>query len=428
MLRVLVALVAAVSFCTAANIHVGSHSGLITSFNFAKHDDGTYSLDAVGETNFSAPSPGWLTLDDRSHILYSIDQGLNAPNGSLNSFRTSPDGSLTPVSRLPAIIDGLSSTIITLGSQKKALAVAHYDGSAISTWSIYDDGTFEPLQTITFSLDSPGPVEGRQTIAHPHQIVPDPTGKFFLVPDLGADLIRIFKIDNNGESDQLVECEPLKVQAGSGPRHALFWTPVEQFTQFRQRNIFLYVDLELTNQIIGYKVTYPEEGKIAFEQLYESSVFGSEAGPAGAFLSEIAILVSPYTHPTLPLPLLVANMPQPNPPTLLLSIRNDKTFNTSDSLSTFSLTPKGELIFLELYPAGGSFPRTISINKAGNLVAVGVEKPAGVVVLEGGIADAKNGLGGVWKWNGVVAQARIEDADPVEAGMGGEVTGLVWDE
>ncbi|KAI9790040.1 MAG: hypothetical protein M1835_001261 [Candelina submexicana] len=418
MIHAFIILVTAASFSAAANLYVGSHSGLITPFNFAKHDNGTYDLSTVAETNFSAPSPGWLTLDSNSHVLYSVDQGVNAPNGSLNSFNTSPNGTLTPILRLPTITDGVFSRIISFGSQKQALVIAHSEGSALSTWSISSNGTFAPLQTITFDPPTPGPVPGRQLTSHPQQIVQDTTGEYYLVPDLGADLIRIFCADPSGQSDQLVESQPpLKTPPGSGPRHAVFWEPTDEYVEFKKRSVFLYVAFELSNQIIGYKVTYPDGGGLAFEQVLSTTAFGGEPGPNGASVSEITTL--------------------PNPNTLLLSIRNDNLTTLrpedpasnngnalipSDSLSTFSIHSNGSLTFTELYPAGGTSPRAIAINKNYNLVAAGVQAPAGVVVHEGHAVD------GVWRWKGVVAKGRIEDADAREVGSGGEVTGVVWDE
>jgi 6-phosphogluconolactonase (cycloisomerase 2 family) len=38
-------------------------------------------------------------------------------------------------------------------------------------------------------------VPSRQDKPHPHFVIADPPGKFFLAPDLGADLIRVFSID-----------------------------------------------------------------------------------------------------------------------------------------------------------------------------------------------------------------------------------------
>ena len=82
----------------------------------------------------------------------------------------------------------------------------------------------------------------------------------------------------------------------------------------------------------------------------------------------------------------------------------------SDSLSIFCLLPEGAFKFLELYPAGGSFPRHFSVNKAGDLVAVGLQMSGKVVILR---RDAERG----------------KILEPVAEVDGlGEVTCVVWDE
>ncbi|KAI9716224.1 MAG: hypothetical protein M1812_005449 [Candelaria pacifica] len=414
MLPHLIFLAAAASISTATNLHVSSYSGLITSFSLTKHQNGTYDLKTVGTTNFSAPSPSWLTLDRQSRILYSIDEGINTLNGSLSSYHTSPSGKLTPISRLPTINGGVSSVIFDINRHKKAIAIAHYEGSAFSTFSITRNGSMAPLQNFTFSIPSPGPVTDRQEAPHPHQVIVDPTGEYLLVPDLGADLIRVYRNKPNADSGKLVEQESLKMLPGYGPRHAVFWSP---YSRYGNSTIYLYVVHELNNEIVGFAVRYLDKGGLALEEVYKTNSFGGGKFPIGAAVSEISIL--------------------PSPPTLLLSNRNDSTFSIpsnnpttsnhtptpSDSLSTFNLHTNGSFSFIELLPAGGYMPRSIMINKRGNLVAVGLQRPNRVVVLE-----RYRIWGGGWKWKGEVARGEIKAPVGRERGKGGEVTCVVWDE
>ncbi len=67
-------------------------------------------------------------------------------------------------------------------------------------------------------------------------------------------------------------------------------------------------------------------------------------------------------------------------------------------------------------------PRTFAINKKGNLVAVGLEKPNRVTILE------RYKVQGIWKWGGEVARGLIKAPVGKQRGKGGEVTGVVWDE
>ncbi len=302
MLHSLLMLMAAASSSAAVSLYVSSYSGLITSFSLTKSHNGSYDLKTVGTTNFSAPSPSWLTLDRESHILYSIDEGINSVNGSLSSFRTSSNGnSLMPLSRHPTINGGVSAAIFGRERHQKALAIAHYEGSAFSTFSLVPNGSFVALQKFTFSIPSPGPVAHRQEAPHPHQVIVDPTGEYLLVPDLGADLIRIYYVDPSSTSNKLVEQEALKMKPGSGPRHALFWSP---HSRFNNSSVFLHVVNELTNTLEVFAVTYPRMGGLTFREIYTTNSFGGSKPPLRAAVAEIALMVSPYLFAVTPYTML----------------------------------------------------------------------------------------------------------------------------
>jgi hypothetical protein len=48
-------------------------------------------------------------------------------------------------------------------------------------------------------------ISSRNDAAYPHKVIADPTGNFVLAPDLGADLIRLYSINNNTGSSQTVK-------------------------------------------------------------------------------------------------------------------------------------------------------------------------------------------------------------------------------
>src|SRR4051812_20761511 len=102
-------------------------------------------------------------------------------------------------------------------SEQLKLTCNHSSGSAVSLWTILPSGGVELLQELPFALTQPGVVPARQDAPHPHQVLVDPTDSFILVPDLGADLVRIFGID--AASSRLTELTPFKAESGSGPRH-----------------------------------------------------------------------------------------------------------------------------------------------------------------------------------------------------------------
>lgn len=89
----------------------------------------------------------------------------------------------------------------------------------------------------------------------------------------------------------------------------------------------------------------------------------------------------------------------------------NRTLTPSDPLINFSIDSKtGHLTLLQEVPCGGRGPRQFSLNKAGSLVAVGLQSDGRVVVME---RDVKTGLIGE-----VVAWAEVE----------GEVTAVIFNE
>lgn len=161
-------------------------------------------------------------------------------------------------------------------------------GSSITTYSVDPiTGRFNRSQTFTFTMHSPGPVSSRQDVPHIHEVLIDPTGRFLLAPDLGADIVRIFHI--NPTTGHLTEQQPLIVAPGSGPRHGAFWVPgaggsVSQNSRF-------YLVSELDNSLPGYDVTYPSNETMLFSQFFETNSYGGATPPADSKAAEIAISV-----------------------------------------------------------------------------------------------------------------------------------------
>lgn len=115
---------------------------------------------------------------------------------------------------------------------------------------------------------------------------------------------------------------------------------------------------------------------------------------------------------------------QPDTNFIIVSQRNDTSFSIpnpsdpsstttieSDSLFTYSVDhSSGELALVEQSPAGGNTPRQFSINKAGDLLAVGLQNDGRVVIIS---RDVTTGLLG-----DIVAAVDVA----------GQVVCVIWDE
>lgn len=155
-------------------------------------------------------------------------------------------------------------------------------GSSFSTFTIADPAAIVISQNQTFSLLEPGPNPERQDAPHPHQALLDPTGSFILVPDLGADLVRIFRVDKGSLEWEVLDS--LHAAPGSGPRHAAFLVS--------DTRAFLYLVGELSNTITGYEVIYNNDSTLDFIELFTVNTHGEgRTVPAGTSAAEIEISV-----------------------------------------------------------------------------------------------------------------------------------------
>ncbi|KAJ0321359.1 hypothetical protein Brms1b_002716 [Colletotrichum noveboracense] len=332
-------------------LYAASHAGTVTTLNLQTSDSGA-TLDAISTTTECAANPSWLTLDQSKSLLYCADRGLTNPNGTLVSFSKSENGSLSPLGKLETIKGAVSSVVYGK------------DGA--------DPSDIKRLQSWTYSLSQPGP-KPAQNAPHPHEAILDPTGEFVLVPDLGADLVRVFNI--NQETYELTPSTPLNAASGSGPRHARFLVV--------GKKTFFFLLAELGNTITSYEVTYNQDKTLEFKEVFVVGTHGPDnIVPAGAAAAEIH--VSPDSQYLVVSSRNVSTFSIPN---------FDKTNSTeivSDALATFAIDQEtGHLNFTQLYPAGGRFPRQFSINKAGDQVAVGLQSDGRVVVIS---RDVKTGL------------------------------------
>ncbi|KAM3445561.1 hypothetical protein NHJ13734_000262 [Beauveria thailandica] len=374
-------------------LYVSSYAGTITTLNTtAKSSPAAGSkyptIEAVASNEGCKASPSWLTLDHAGAQLFCVDEGLPTPGGSLSSYRTNTDGSLSPIGKVttdPGPVSG-----VFYGSKGHGFAMAHYGGSAFTTWDISDPANIKNVETVKFT--EPAGPKPEQNAPHPHETVLDPTGRYIVVPDLGADLVRLFSFD--AETLQTKALEPLKAKAGSGPRHAAFAVKGDK--------TFMYLITELGNTIVGYEVAYSNDA-MHLTEIFDIGVHGEGRDvPTTAAASEI--VVSPDNK------FLVASSRRENS-TQIPSFDDQSKQIDSDPIINFSIDENtGKLTFLQEVSAGGRFPRHFSMNKAGTKIAVGLQTDGRVVVIQ---RDPQSGKLGDFE-----SFANIE----------GDITSVIFDE
>ncbi|KAK2763248.1 hypothetical protein FQN54_009884 [Arachnomyces sp. PD_36] len=380
----------------SANLFVSHFMGEVSALALTSTDNTTYSLDISATSTDCGQIPSWLSIDVASSTLYCSDEWWN-DDSTINALSFGPDGSFTEAAQTTAKSGSVHNGLYTGADGAQFLANSHYTPSTVTTYALpLEDGS-EILQTLEFTMDGPGP-DPRQDAPHPHQVLQDPTGDYVVIPDLGADLIRVFTIDKS--TGNLEDCPPINTTAGAGPRHARFWNPPAAAPKGKGKaaapeGTFMYVTNELSNTVSAFEVTYPEGGCLTGSELQTLSPYpGDEAGPEGSSTAEVEISGN----------------------SVYVSNRGDASFDGNDSLARFSIGEEGSLTFEEITSSYGVFPRSFKINKAGDLVAIANQVSANVAIVA---RDTESG-----KLGEKVADLRVGDEG--EAGQEAGISGIVW--
>lgn len=236
----------------------------------------------------------------------------------------------------------------------------HSGTSTVTTFKLpLSSSGGQPLQTIKYTMAQKGP-NSRQDAPHPHHAFVDPTGDFLLIPDLGADLIRINKIDKS--SGTLTECGSGKAPPGSGPRHGTFWSPANTSSRIARQTAsqYLFIANELGNSVGSWAVSY-SSGCMALSLKQTITPYqGNSTAVQGTKVGEIRAK---------------GNF-------LYTSNRNDKKFGSqNDSITQYTIASDGTLSWTALTPSYGWYPRTFDINKAGDFVAIGDQTTSNVAIV-----------------------------------------------
>ncbi|KZL64958.1 hypothetical protein CI238_07076 [Colletotrichum incanum] len=347
---------AAMPGAIGATLIASHYSGQLYTLNLSP----TNQLTITKSVSSGNRMPAWLDLDSTSKTLYIPDE-VQWGQPLLKSFSIAADGSLTPKGQVQTAGGELHSTQYGGLNGKGFVALAQYDASTISTYALPLGGTGQALQKLTFNMSQPGPVPSRQNKPHPHSVFTDAAGRYLLSADLGADLIRVFSISGTGI---LTECPSFQSGPGDGPRHGAFY--------IQGNSTFLFTVNELSNSLTSWSVTYPTNGCLILVKKQTISTFPPEkAAPAGSKAAEVHVK---------------GNF-------VYVSNRYDRSFGSQeDSIATYAIDPSsGQVAFVEVTSAFSYFPRTFTINNAGNLVAVGGQTSANVAVVERNVTTGRLG-------------------------------------
>ena len=158
-------------------------------------------------------NPTYLALDTEASIVYSvIEESTN--NNAVDSWHLSNKGTLNRQSGNNT--RGWSGCHLSITPDNNRLFAASYNDGVLSEYMI-NRGEISPL-IHEFIYEGSGPTTIRQDAPHAHQVIPDSSGKYIYVCDLGTDTVWMHQLDSMNEAPAIA----LKVPAGFGPRHLAF--------------------------------------------------------------------------------------------------------------------------------------------------------------------------------------------------------------
>lgn len=186
------------------------------------------------------------------------------------------------------------SSVLTWVSDTSSIAFYSYPGDYgfKNPYSLYG-GTPH-----TFKLSKPGVLPDRQDASHPHQVIADPVGRYLVIPDLGADLLRwYYFLEQSGATVTRIEAVgSVAAVPGSGPRHGVLVRPDLSKNIFSGGSTFLYTINELSNTITGYRVAYVNSFPYPMPnvtRIFDISTHGLGGSvPKGTKAAEIQVSVS----------------------------------------------------------------------------------------------------------------------------------------
>ena len=165
----------------------------------------------------------WLVAHPTLPVLYTVSQSSSdnpASDSAVISFAIDPaSGTLRQINKMDA--NGRDATHMVFDAASKTLFVAnHGTGSVRTALPVQADGSLGPVSSDQKDFGSgPSP---RQKSAAAHGVAVDPTHRYVMVADFGADRLFVYRFDGATRTLTPAATPFEQLPPGSGPRHLLF--------------------------------------------------------------------------------------------------------------------------------------------------------------------------------------------------------------
>lgn len=296
---------------------------------------GRFTGDAmlVAEIRF----PGFLARHPELPVLYSTSTETVC---AFHIVEEKGHPALTPLN--VELTQSEQAAHVSVSPCGKTLVTVHYGTGRVVAFPLYGDGSIGPSSQFIQLTKASGANPDRQEGPHPHSAFFDPTGKYLLVPDLGADRTYIYAHDASNSS--LTPHGHAQSAQGAGPRHL----------KFSPDGRFVYVLNELMQTVDAFAWD-GEAGSLKSIAAYAGLTDDEKAGRDGILASEIRI------HP------------------------NGKFLYTANrghnSISVFSIdSSSGQLTRCQNTPAEVNWPRNFNIVPSGKWLLCAGQNSSNVAV------------------------------------------------
>lgn len=281
------AALAGASACAHADaaelVYVGTQAGQLRVLRF---DPANGALTPIG-TAAEGGSPTWTVAHSQLPILYVVDDDKTR-EGSVTAYAVNRgSGALARINTVAS--GGSGTTHLAFDARSSTLFAANFGGGSASSIAVKPDGSLGALVS-TVKATGSGP-HRRQAAPHAHAVSLDPSGRYALVPDLGADRVFVYGFDPATRvlaPDAAPAPRTLAVAPGSGPRRAVF----------AMQGRYVYVLNELKAEILALRWD-ARQGRLTPLQSPPPS-------PAQALSQEPSQALSQEPSQALPLPTVLA--------------------------------------------------------------------------------------------------------------------------
>lgn len=198
-------------------VYVGNDQTELSALRFDACSGALTPLGSVAQL----PKPRWILPHPLLPVLYVAHEGKDK-EGAVSAFTMDRrNARLTPLNDAPA--GGAGTTFLALDVASMTLFTANFGAGSAASLALRPDGRLDAPAS-TRNATGSGP-HRRQTSPHAHGIAIDPSGRFALVADMGADRVFVYGFDRATHTlvaDDASAARTLVMPAGSGPRRAVF--------------------------------------------------------------------------------------------------------------------------------------------------------------------------------------------------------------